>query len=101
MFVQNARSFVFSLLLISVAAAQQAPYLPTNTADANQLLGDRVRFVKEMYSLDPAANDKIAKDLAALVPFQEKFIKDAAKSIYRIELAITIVTNDPQTPEAE
>lgn len=101
MIAQVLRSFVFSSLIFGVAAAQPGPYLPTNTPDANQLAADRVRFVKEMYSLDPAGNDKIAKDLTALVPFQEKFLKDAAKSIYRIELAITIVNNDTQTPEAE
>jgi hypothetical protein len=38
--------------------------------------------------------EKLTKDLAALVPFQEKYRNETQKTVARIELAITLTSND-------
>ncbi|HUN81784.1 MAG TPA: hypothetical protein VMV81_09780 [Phycisphaerae bacterium] len=101
MLARPSHAFVILTLLAGVAAAQQAPYLPANTPDANRLLADRVKFVKENYALDQSAMNKLTKDLMGLVPFHEKYMKDAGKTVYRMELAMSIVTSDSQIPDAE
>lgn len=94
---------VFVLGVFACAASGQSPtpYLPASEPDANKLMADRIRFVRDFYEIDNPTTDKLINELRGLVSFQEKYIAESSKSIYRIELAATLVMNDPNSPESE
>lgn len=92
------------ILSLSPSILAQSPspaYLPANEPNATVLAADRTRLVRDMYQLEPPATDKLAKDVTALVPFQEKYLKEISKTVYRTELAITLTANDSNIAEAE
>ena len=66
MLARPSHAFVILMLFAGVATAQQAPYLPANTPDANRLLADRVKFVKENYALDQSAMNKLVNSVATM-----------------------------------
>jgi len=92
---------VFTLLLSSTLAAQTPPYLPANEPNANALVADRIRFVRDMYTLDPATMAEVTKALTALAPFHAKQLAESSKTVERIKLAMTIVANDSNVAPAE
>lgn len=102
MFRSSLRGF-FILGVFACAASGQSPtpYLPASEPDANKLMADRIRFVRDFYEIDNPTTDKLINELRGLVSFQEKYLTESSKSIYRIELAATLVMNDPNSPESE
>jgi hypothetical protein len=102
-----ARSLVIITLFSPCLFAQTAPsggpvpYLTSAEPDANRLLADRIRFARDMYTLDAPTTDRLIHELKGLVSFQEKYLTESSKSIYRIELAATLVMNDANSSETD
>lgn len=94
-------SFVLGVFTCVAWGQSPTPYLAASEPDANKLMADRIRFVRDFYEIDNPTTDKLINELRGLVSFQEKYIAESSKSIYRIELAATLVMNDPNSPESE
>lgn len=78
-----------------------SPYLSADEPDANKLLADRTKFVRENYQLPAAESDKIVQSLTGLVSVQERYLRESSLTLSRLRLAITLVGTDPAKSEPE
>lgn len=77
------------------ASAKDRPYLSADEADVEKLLEDRIRFVRDMYQPSGSDMAKIQESLRDLVNAQQQYQRQAALTLSRLALAISIVHHDP------
>ena len=77
--------------------------LPPGSAEltAQQLLADRLDFVKEMYQPSAEQLGKITPLLDKLVPDQEKYGAKVRLTLRRLRLAVSVAATEPLNPEEE